>query len=331
MFRNEIPWLSSLAESWRLRAAQGRAPHAVLIDGKPGSGKRILAGWLAGQHLDRSSNALDPAHPLEIPAHADLHWLAPEEGKHSIGVDQVRSLIAKLELTSYTGGGKAAVIEPANAMTDSAANSLLKTLEEPSGDSLIVLVVDQIGRLPATIFSRCQRITVGLPSEREATDWLRAVDAATDWQTALRLAGGAPLAALDIAGRVDEAMAMAAAFSGLADGRGSPMELAGQWAKMEPGFVLDLLAGQVQACIKQALLGKNAVHGKEFPESVIRHIDRRNLFCYLDIINRLRGQAPGSFNVALTLESLLIEWSSGLKTCRNRFGPGELLPGTVTG
>ena len=48
---------------------------------------------------------------------------------------------------------------------------------------------------------------------------------------------------------------------------------------------------------------------------MLRHIDRRNLFCYLDIINRLRSQPGGSYNVQLTLETLLIEWAEGLANC----------------
>ncbi|NIQ44609.1 MAG: DNA polymerase III subunit delta', partial [Pseudomonas stutzeri] len=68
-----------------------------------------------------------------------------------------------LQLTSYEGRGKVAVIEPANTMTTSAANSLLKTLEEPPGDTLLILVADRIGRLPPTVFSRCQRIDFAPP------------------------------------------------------------------------------------------------------------------------------------------------------------------------
>ncbi|MGI9264019.1 MAG: hypothetical protein ACR2QU_03755, partial [Gammaproteobacteria bacterium] len=57
--------------------------------------------------------------------------------------------------------------------------------------------------------------------------------------------------------------------------------------------------------------------GPQPADSVLRRIDRRNLFCYLDIINRLRGQAAGSFNVQLTLESLLIDWADGLRDCQS--------------
>ena len=70
-----------------------------------------------------------------MPEHPDLRWIAPPEDKESIGIEQIRDLVDDMGLTSYEGGGKVAVIEPANAMTVNAANSLLKTLEEPPGDA----------------------------------------------------------------------------------------------------------------------------------------------------------------------------------------------------
>ena len=271
-----------------------------------------------------------PQFPLDIPEHADLRWISPPEDKHSIGIEQIRQLVEALSLTSYEGRGKVAVIEPANAMTDSAANSLLKTLEEPAGNALLILVVDRKGRLPATIFSRCQRMNIALPDAERSLNWLRRYDGSADWEAVLRLAGGAPLSAVHARGQLEPSRGMSQEFAALAQGGESAISVAGRWAKLEPAFVLDWLAHQVQSYARLAMGCDPGVAGSEIQDSVLRRIDRRNLFCYLDIINGLRGQAPGSFNVALTLESLLIEWSGGLKTCRDRFGPGELLPGTAT-
>ena len=61
--------------------------------------------------------------------------------------------------------------------------------------------------------------------------------------------------------------------------------------------------------------GSERARGLAIEDSVLRRMDRRNLFCYLDIINRLRGQAGGSYNVQLTLEGLLIDWADGLANC----------------
>ena len=328
----EINWLKNFTDEWLARVHQDRVPHALLLLGPAGVGKRSAAAWLASERLGLPAVNDGPQYPLAIPEHPDLRWLQPPEDKHSVGIEQIRELVAALALTSYSGGGKVAIIDPANAMTANAANSLLKTLEEPSGDALIILVADRLGRLPATIVSRCQRVSLPLPDAASSIDWLQRVKHENDWPEALRLAGNAPLGAIDARERMPQAQAMAEEFAGLAERRGSPIEVAARWSKLEPAFVLDWLSSSIQESIRRASGVPSAPPVSAGPaESVLRRIDRRNLFCYLDIINRLRGQAAGSFNVQLTLESLLIDWSSGLKDCHRSFGPGELLPGTAQG
>lgn len=308
----EIPWLHSLTASWRAGEKQGRAPHAVMLLGAPGTGKRCAAAWIAGYRFGLPAAAAEPQYPLTIPEHADLHWISPPEDKHTVGVDQVRALVAELNLTSYAGGSKVAVIEPAHAMTGSAANSLLKTLEEPPGDTLLILVADRVGKLPATIFSRCQRINVALPAEHDSLEWLNDLQASSNWPDALRSAGNAPLEAVQAMERLADTESMSLEFAALAERREMPLEVADRWSKKEPEVVLTWLCRQVQLCILQTFQGPEGRAATGVSDSVLQRIDRRNLFCYLDVINGLRGQPAGSYNVQLTLESLLINWASGL-------------------
>jgi len=311
----ELTWLKSFTESWQARAAQGRIPHAVMLIGTPGVGKRCAAAWIARQRLGLKNATALPEYPCAIPEHADLRWLCPPEDKHTIGIEQIRELVADLSLTSYAGGGKVAVIEPANAMTASAANSLLKTLEEPPGDALLVLVTDKTGRLPATIFSRCQRINVPVPAESESLAWLDRLQPATSWPKALSAGGGAPLSAITASERLEATDAMSRDFAELSARRAPPLDVAAKWARYEVEFVLDWLCREVQRCIYGASGAASASMERAVDESVLKRMDRRNLFCYLDIINRLRGQPAGSFNVQLTLESLLIDWAGDLHDC----------------
>ena len=298
----EISWLIDFAKTWQGRVTHGRVPHAVLLAGPPGVGKRSAARWIAASTLGLET-AEFPTHPGTIPEHADLRWIAPPEDKESIGIEQIRELVHDMSLTSYEGGAKVAIIEPANAMTVNAANSLLKTLEEPPGDALLILVADRVGKLPATIFSRCQRIDLAPPSEEIGLAWLNQMQPGAAWADALRVAGGAPIAAIDALGDLETSSLMARDINALGRGAGSPIEIAARWNKIGAEFVLNWLAQQVKLTLIAASAGRDRAIGLSIDESVLRPMDRRNLFCYLDIINRLRGQPRGSFNVQLTLEA----------------------------
>jgi DNA polymerase-3 subunit delta' len=197
-------------------------------------------------------------------------------------------------------------------MTTSAANSLLKTLEEPPGDALLILVADRIGRLPATIFSRCQRIEFAPPGEKDGLSWLDRLQPGARWAEALRVAGNAPLAAIDALENLDTLATMSRELAAVGAGKLSPVEVAERWSKLEPAFVLDWLARQLRQGILALAGGRDRAPGLAIDESVLKRMDRRNLFCYLDSINRLRGQPKGSYNVQLTLETLLINWAEGL-------------------
>ncbi len=312
----DLPWLKDTVRSCEERIANGRMPHAVLLLGPAGVGKRCLAAWLAKRHLGKAAASSMPSFPLEVPELADLRWLNPAEDKTAIGVEAVRELIASLSLTSYHGLGKVAVIEPADAMTLNAANSLLKTLEEPAGDALLILVVDRAGRLPATIASRCQRVEIAVPSVAESLAWLALVKSSHHWEPALRLAGNAPLRALEAAERQDDAETMARDFVALANNEAQPLETAARWLRFDSAFVLDWLCRQVEYGIRRTF-GHSAETVAMVPDFVLQRMDRRKLFCYLDMINRIRSQADGSYNVQLTLESLLIDWADGLRDCRS--------------
>lgn len=310
----DITWLKDFADGWRRRSQQGRLPHAVMLAGPVGTGKRSAAAWIAREWLSLSTPPL-PSHPAEKPEHPDLRWIGIPDDKKAISIDQIRELVADLALTSHSGDGKVAVIEPASAMTINAANSLLKTLEEPPGDALLVLVVDRVGRLPATIFSRCQRLEFSAPKRSEALAWLNKLRPGAAWTEALEVAGGAPVAAIEALDSLETSASMAKDLNSLGRDEQSPVDVAARWAKLETGFVLDWLARQARLVAIAQSAGRDRATGVTVDNSVLRRIDRRNLFCYLDIINRLRGQPSGSFNVQLALEGLLIDWTEGLANC----------------
>lgn len=326
----ELIWHKQFASNWLERVRQGRVPHAVLLTGPAGVGKRAAASWMAALHLDIGARTDLPEYPPKPIEHADLRWIRPPDDKQSIGIDQIRGLVTELSLTSYQGGGKVAVIEPADAMTGNAANSLLKTLEEPPGDALLILIADRKGHLPATIFSRCQRLEFAIPGEAEGLAWLDRLHPGQGWSAALRLAGNAPLAAIALRGQLEAQAGLNRDLAAVAAGKASAIAVAARWTSLDTPFVLDWLARQVQAAIFRAAGAARAGTQLAIDDSVLKRMDRRNLFCYLDTINRLRGQAAGSFNVQLTLEGLLIDLSEGLEGCGREALAGQLPEMMVT-
>ena len=123
--------------------------------------------------------------------HPDLHWLYPEEEKETISIDQIRDMIEILTLTAHRGGAKIAIVEPAEALTPAASNALLKTLEEPSAESYLLLLSHQPGRLSATVRSRCQHLPLHAPATKVVADWLGVAPAIV--AEAQRSVGSAPL------------------------------------------------------------------------------------------------------------------------------------------
>ena len=216
-----LPWQEAAARE--ALAARATWPHALLIDGPRGFGKRTLALNLARALLCETPRADGMACGtcascgyVAAGQHPDLQTLEPfivdEEGEvkvqDPIPVDRVRALIEWAQLTSHRGGAKVAVIVPAESMHPSAANALLKTLEEPPPETFLMLVAHQPGRVPATLRSRCRRMSAPRPTTDAALGWLHEQGVAAPGP-ALAQAAGAPISALSMAGAEWQAERMA--------------------------------------------------------------------------------------------------------------------------
>jgi len=216
----------------------GTLPHALLLVGPEGAGKTTLAEALAGA-------ALDAEHwPGGLLAHPD-HWLEDSESER-IGIDRVRagggtaeagpSLQDFLTLRPYAGGRRVAVIGRADRLTEQAANSVLKTLEEPPPLSHLVLCAAHPERLPATILSRCQTVACAPLSSGEIRGWLAEVHGVEPAlaTTAAALSGGRPGRALKLATEAGalraEVEAIDAFIAAGGSGRGGALQAAGRLA-----------------------------------------------------------------------------------------------------
>lgn len=202
-----FPW-QTLQWQQLLRSKQAnRLSHALLLTGSAGIGKAQFADYFSRFLLCQKQqdytfcNDCHACHLMIGRAHPNVLWIEPEKKGQAIKVDQIRDATSFLNQTALQGEYQIVIIHPANAMNLSAANALLKTLEEPPQASLLILVADTNGRLPATIESRCQRLHFALPEKEVALAWLNNQEniLVTDTTLLLNLAQGAPLAALQIA------------------------------------------------------------------------------------------------------------------------------------
>ncbi len=170
------PWLIPDWHALSQTAAAGRLGHAWLLLGDPGLGKEQLAEQLARLHLCHRPDRGEPCgqcHSCQLfekGHHPDLGTLATES--KTIGVEAIREICSRLQNSAQLGRGKVVIIPDAERMTESAANALLKTLEEPAGDSLLLLIASQVSRLLPTILSRCHKHVCQLPAEGETVRWL---------------------------------------------------------------------------------------------------------------------------------------------------------------
>jgi DNA polymerase-3 subunit delta' len=208
------PW--QIATAAAALARRDRWPHALLITGRRGLGKRLLALHFARALLCESPlengeacGVCPGCGYMRQGTHPDLQLIEPvtydDEGNatpvDAIGVDRVRELIAFSQLSPHRQRAKVALIAPAEAMNAAAANALLKTLEEPPPGTFLLLVSHRPERLPATILSRCRRLPAPEPDRAAAAAWLgEHATGDTDPGLVLSQAGGAPLFALALAG-----------------------------------------------------------------------------------------------------------------------------------
>ncbi len=211
---NEMPWLRPVVARFVEALDQKRIAHATLIMGDRGLGKRVLAETLAALLVcdNRTAGMTVPCGQcrqcqlIAGDSHPDIRVYQPEKSR-MVKIDQIRALSAFAVNSPQVARYKVAILDRADQLNINAANALLKTLEEPAAD-VVLLLLQETGRpiLP-TVRSRCRVTAVPAPTTSEAVQWLSAqLDdqqerPEQDQQAlALHLAGGAPRLALDYLG-----------------------------------------------------------------------------------------------------------------------------------
>jgi len=314
-------------ENWNnihLANQTGRMTHAVLFTGPVGIGLQHFSKCLTASLLCENSAAEANAcgdcrscHLIKGESHPDLFNIEPEEPGKQIKVDEIRKLIDSIHLKSQYGRYKIAVISPADAMNRSAANSLLKTLEEPPEYSLLILLSHRPNLLPITIRSRCQQISFNPAYDEATVRWVNEnLQPAENAEDLLKMAGGAPLAIEDMLEShvleyqrniLDDLFAL----KGMQE---DPIKVAEKWKAYETSRVLlwltQLLADMVRIkSLAQPLRISDSMTIGRLQE-LVKQLELRELtgFYHLLLENYSMSTGAISYNAQGLLEDVIIFW-----------------------
>jgi len=312
------PWTQPGWDQLVKRQRAGRMPHALLVTGLPGIGKLDLAHSLINsllcQQPEEDGQACGQCKSCLLMAagtHPDAFSVSLVDDKKQIGIDQIRELGAQLVLSSQLQGYRTAIIYPAAAMTHAAANSLLKTLEEPGPHTLILLVTSEPARLPATVRSRCQRVKLSVPDKSQAQQWLQE-QGIEQPELALALAQGAPLKAVELSesNLFETRSALFGDFTALVRGELSPVKLAANWQKRDDRTLLYLLdswlSDMVRLKFEQNPPNFSNMDYQQGLQGLSGLIQSRTLFEHLDRVRQALAWQDFSLNRDLLIEDVLI-------------------------
>ncbi|GAB6034098.1 DNA polymerase III subunit delta' [Galenea microaerophila] len=300
------PWQQTQWQQWQQQVAQQRIAHAYLLSGMAGLGLTDFALQMAVDLLCTASSA-EPCqqcascHLLQTQQHPDLFQINVAEDKKEITIAQVRALTEKLYETAHQGGYKVAIIEAAETLNVSAFNALLKTLEEPPAQTVLILTTHAVSQLPATILSRCQKLNFTSPAFEEGLQWCQQACPQADEpliKRALRLHYGAPLAAKSWieSGEFQQYQQWQQDCQALQKQQKWVPEVVAEWLKWEkPEVILDYFYHWSVSALRQALYQQKRPYHED-------------LLLFQKVVLSAKQLWLGNVNQALLLENVLLIW-----------------------
>lgn len=317
-----FPWHQANWERLQDARNKGRLPHALLLTGAEGIGKHPFAKRLA-QSLLCNQPAADGepcgncqgCHLFRAGTHPDYTLIEPEEPGKAIKIDTIREFTGKEGLTSQAGGYKVIIFEPADALNVAAANSLLKTLEEPVPWTVMILITSKPGRLPATIRSRCQKILFSTPERATAESWLKeqGIDKPA---LLLDIASGAPVKALEMADpdTLGARQSLLDEFYSI-HGKGlDPVVVAARWSKLDQAQILPWMCGWVIDLLRlktaEAPPGLINPDQKERLQGLASELELKELYQLLNVLYESVRTLGSQLNAQMMLERVLLNWAA---------------------
>jgi DNA polymerase-3 subunit delta' len=320
------PWQDAL---WQQFAARASHAHAYLLHGPVGVGKRAFLERLAALLLCQQAGARDACGSCKscllriAGSHPDLFNLQPADDKKTVGVDDVRELIGFVSKTPQLGGRKVITVlePPAEDMTLAASNALLKSLEEPAGNTVLLLLSHQPGRLLPTVKSRCVMQASPLPDAASSLVWLRQrlpdLDEATCAQL-LTLAAGSPLRAERVHGEglLEQRVLVVEGVKKLLKQQIAPSPLAESWNAVPLLALFDWFCDWAQLVLRYQLTQDENGLGADDMAKVVQYLAQKSpqsrVLALQEwvLAQRQKVLAKAPLNRQLLLEALLVQWAS---------------------
>ncbi len=315
----------------RLLSQKQRLSHALLFVGPRGIGKQALSLALAQGLLCESPGADDMAcgecracHWFAADTHPDFRKIEPltESGADEsskdrpvkssswITIEQIRELHEFVSVSGHRGGRKIILITPAEALNASAANALLKNLEEPPSQTHFILVSHRPHRLPRTLVSRCRQLGLRAPARETALTWLRS-QGVNDPEVALAQASGAPLLALDMSGG-DEFSLRKDFLSRIASGQFDPLAMAETFRDLPIAHSINWLQKWTYDIAAQRMLGQiryNPDLGRELAR-IAKQVEPLPVLRLHRRLVREQRLVDHPLNGRMYLESLLLAYAA---------------------
>lgn len=313
----ELPWFKQNLFTLTQAYDNKRLPHGMVIAAPAGSGKRFFANQLIKSLIcDTSRDKLQAfcgncksCLLFDADTHPDFYLLdrlTDNKGKQkkSIGIDQVRHLTSKLADMPQLGGWRVALITSVSALTTASFNALLKTLEEPGNNTLLVLLADNLQTIPATVKSRCRIIQPELRPDMLRT-WLINVSnkSTMDVEHALKSCFNAPLKAKDflLNGGLEQEQRFYQLCDQLLANKITPQELI-EKSEIDGEQLWILLAGYYYHVEQSILIDDKTNQYQHLPTKLPFQL-------YAKVIEYNRAQFSGSnLQSNLQIQTILIQW-----------------------